>query len=247
MERARHYQTATRDKLTPRQREVLDLIARGKTNGEIAERLGITLDGAKFHVREILAKLGVESREEAAAWWRKESSAVKHLPSWLRAMNTGPVIKAALGLSAAGVGIAILGGAVVWRMTSNVNASMPPRCAVESIHWSSTATPLANGMRFELRAASATECRFEEAMTFDLASGNGTASVDGSRSLSPRLGLGPAPSVVMAVVSSNVCVAGPLMAQVVLPGSAIYVLEAGDPPPCANEDAPATLSVVHSP
>lgn len=73
MERARHYQTATRDSLTPRQREVLDLIARGKTNGEIAEHLGITLDGAKFHVREILAKLGVESREEAAAWWRKEN------------------------------------------------------------------------------------------------------------------------------------------------------------------------------
>ena len=56
--------------LTPRQREVLDLLARGATNGEIAERLGITLDGAKWHVREILARLDVDSREEAAEWWR---------------------------------------------------------------------------------------------------------------------------------------------------------------------------------
>ena len=52
---------------TPRQRQVLDLLARGYTNGQIAERLEITLDGAKFHVREILGKLGVDSREDAAA------------------------------------------------------------------------------------------------------------------------------------------------------------------------------------
>ena len=56
--------------LTDRQQEVLSLIARGRTNPEIAAELGITLDGAKWHVREILSKLGVESREEAAAYWR---------------------------------------------------------------------------------------------------------------------------------------------------------------------------------
>ena len=56
--------------LTDRQQEVLALIARGRTNPEIAAELGITLDGAKWHVREILSKLGVESREEAAAYWR---------------------------------------------------------------------------------------------------------------------------------------------------------------------------------
>lgn len=55
---------------TPRQREVLSLIASGRTNPEIAAQLGISLDGAKWHVREIMAKLQVEGRDEAAAYWR---------------------------------------------------------------------------------------------------------------------------------------------------------------------------------
>ena len=56
---------------TPRQLEVLDLLADGRTNYEIAQQLGITLDGAKWHVREILGKLGVDSREAAAVYWRQ--------------------------------------------------------------------------------------------------------------------------------------------------------------------------------
>src|SRR5437870_6830580 len=56
------------DILTPREWEVLDLLRERLTNEQIAERLGITLDGAKYHVSEILSKLGVATREEAAAW-----------------------------------------------------------------------------------------------------------------------------------------------------------------------------------
>ncbi len=55
------------DELTPREREVFDLLRLGLTNEEIAERLGISLDGAKYHVSQILSKLGVSTREEAAA------------------------------------------------------------------------------------------------------------------------------------------------------------------------------------
>ncbi len=55
---------------TPRQREVLDLLVRGYTNSEIAQRLGISLDGAKWHVSEIITRLGVDSRDEAAEYWR---------------------------------------------------------------------------------------------------------------------------------------------------------------------------------
>lgn len=58
--------------LTDRQREVLRLIAAGHTNAQIAEALGVSLDGAKWHVREILSKPGVASREEAAAIWLRE-------------------------------------------------------------------------------------------------------------------------------------------------------------------------------
>src|SRR5688572_27174119 len=39
---------------TERQREALDLLARGKTNAEIGEALGLQLPGVKWHVSEIL-------------------------------------------------------------------------------------------------------------------------------------------------------------------------------------------------
>ena len=55
---------------TPRQRQVLDPLVPGRTNGEIASELGVSLEGAKWHVSEILSKLGVSSREEAAEHWR---------------------------------------------------------------------------------------------------------------------------------------------------------------------------------
>ena len=59
------------DILTPRQCEVLELVREGLTNPQIAERLGISPDGAKWHVKEILWKLDVPSREEAARWQRE--------------------------------------------------------------------------------------------------------------------------------------------------------------------------------
>jgi two-component system, NarL family, nitrate/nitrite response regulator NarL len=51
--------------LTPREQEVLTLLAEGLANKAIAARLGITESTAKFHVNAILGKLGVESRAEA--------------------------------------------------------------------------------------------------------------------------------------------------------------------------------------
>jgi len=65
------------DELTDREREVLELLRRDFTNEQIAQRLGISLDGAKYHVSEILSKLSVSTREEAAIlrledrrpWW----------------------------------------------------------------------------------------------------------------------------------------------------------------------------------
>jgi two-component system nitrate/nitrite response regulator NarL len=53
--------------LTPREREVLDLLVQGLTNRRIGEGLGISEHTAKFHVNAILGKLGVESRTEAVA------------------------------------------------------------------------------------------------------------------------------------------------------------------------------------
>lgn len=51
--------------LTPRELEVLQLLAQGLPNKLIAQRLGISEHTAKFHVNAILGKLGVQSRSEA--------------------------------------------------------------------------------------------------------------------------------------------------------------------------------------
>jgi two-component system nitrate/nitrite response regulator NarL len=51
--------------LTPREHEVLELMAEGLSNRLIASRLGISEHTAKFHVNAILDKLGAETRTEA--------------------------------------------------------------------------------------------------------------------------------------------------------------------------------------
>ncbi len=53
--------------LTTREREVLDLVAIGRTNGEIGGQLFISAKTASVHVSNILRKLGVTNRVEAAA------------------------------------------------------------------------------------------------------------------------------------------------------------------------------------
>ena len=51
--------------LTPREREVLELIGQGLPNKSIARRLGISEHTAKFHVASVLSKLGAATRAEA--------------------------------------------------------------------------------------------------------------------------------------------------------------------------------------
>lgn len=53
------------DDLTPREREVLQLLAEGLPNKQIARRLGVSEHTVKFHVNTIFSKLGAHSRTEA--------------------------------------------------------------------------------------------------------------------------------------------------------------------------------------
>ena len=54
------------DSLSPREREILDHIARGASNKEIARELSIAETTVKIHVQHILRKLGMSSRVQAA-------------------------------------------------------------------------------------------------------------------------------------------------------------------------------------
>ena len=56
------------DQLTPREREILACLARGRSNKAIAQELGISADTVKLHVRNVLAKLNLSSRIEAAVF-----------------------------------------------------------------------------------------------------------------------------------------------------------------------------------
>src|SRR5437870_7559662 len=123
------------DILTPREWEVLKLLRQRLSNEQIGERLGITLDGAKYHVSEILSKLEVESREEAAAlslaeprrWWQR-----------LLAPLGWPFAAKAVALAAmagAAAGIAVL----VW-------AAVAPGGSVDEVTSAGEASPVGSAL-----------------------------------------------------------------------------------------------------
>ena len=60
------------DELTPRELEVLRLIARGRSNKRIALELGVAEKTVKTHVSHVLAKLGLSDRTQAALYAVRE-------------------------------------------------------------------------------------------------------------------------------------------------------------------------------
>ena len=57
--------------LTPREREVIGLIARGKSDGAIAETLSLSRNTVRNHVARLYAKIGAHNRGEAIVWARE--------------------------------------------------------------------------------------------------------------------------------------------------------------------------------
>jgi DNA-binding NarL/FixJ family response regulator len=56
------------DRLTEREEEVLQTVARGRTNAEIAAELHISLSTVKTHLASLMSKLGARNRVEIAMW-----------------------------------------------------------------------------------------------------------------------------------------------------------------------------------
>jgi DNA-binding NarL/FixJ family response regulator len=59
------HDTSTREPLTPREIEVFELLGKGLSNRDIGGVLGISAHTAKYHVAQILAKVGAATRAEA--------------------------------------------------------------------------------------------------------------------------------------------------------------------------------------
>ena len=62
-------------RLTRREREVLGLLSQGISNEGIAQALVISPETARTHIQNVLGKLGVHSRLEAAAFARQNQTA----------------------------------------------------------------------------------------------------------------------------------------------------------------------------
>jgi DNA-binding NarL/FixJ family response regulator len=63
----RHGAPPSAPPITPRETEVLHLVAAGLQNKEVAQRLGLSLATVRNHVHNILVKLGVHSKLEAVS------------------------------------------------------------------------------------------------------------------------------------------------------------------------------------
>jgi len=57
--------------LTPRERELLEELASGLTNQEMASRVDVSLNTVKFHLRNLYGKLGLDNRAQAVAFFLK--------------------------------------------------------------------------------------------------------------------------------------------------------------------------------
>lgn len=124
------------DPLAEPQRDILCRIAAGRTNPEIAQERGITLDGVKWHVREIPSKLGVDSRDAAVGWWRSEHRPVRRARRLARRVAAWPLAtlgaKATVGLAAASVTAIAITVAVV---ATSADPHRPRRPAPRRQRW----------------------------------------------------------------------------------------------------------------
>lgn len=81
------------DVLTPAEWRVLEWVRHGLTNPAIAARMGVSADAVKFHVANILAKLGAPSRAELRHWTGvgRTSALASAPPAQDKELSMGPI------------------------------------------------------------------------------------------------------------------------------------------------------------
>ena len=139
---------------------MLDLLVEGKTNAEIAVRLGITPDGAKWHISELLSETGTPDRQKLADWWRQRRSS---RGQWLllplparRMLKFGLVTLAAAAFVIALAAVALHETAGSLRSTGDA-CEAPPQSIVEirvpdtAPDWSTAHLACRDGEQLELR------------------------------------------------------------------------------------------------
>jgi len=67
----------THVRLSPRQRQVIELVARGLKNHEIAGELGITQHVVRNYISKIYATIGVNNRVELALWYEARTNEIR--------------------------------------------------------------------------------------------------------------------------------------------------------------------------
>jgi len=122
--------TAGRSRLAPeplsrRQQEVLELLRRDFTNEQIAQQLGVSLDGAKWHVSEIIGRLGVADRHEAARWRPEGARRPWWSLAWLRDLRWSTAAKATSVAALVVVSVAVIAFAWGVRRTNKDTAPGP--------------------------------------------------------------------------------------------------------------------------
>lgn len=81
------------DVLTPAEWRVVEFVRHGLTNRDIAVRIGVSIDAVKFHVANVLAKLGFDSRAALRAWGgvRRDSNLARQETDMQTEVTLGPV------------------------------------------------------------------------------------------------------------------------------------------------------------
>jgi two-component system, NarL family, nitrate/nitrite response regulator NarP len=70
-----------REELTEREKTLLSALARGRTNGELAAELHISINTVKFHLRNLYEKLGFKNRSQAIAFYYSNGADGAQVPA----------------------------------------------------------------------------------------------------------------------------------------------------------------------